>query len=267
MSQTLKNLLSGYGYNMVALPKSDIHPLMLLYKNGPNVSPLQSNLEKLFAIGSAVLPEIEDDIVGTEISGNAAIKMDANGGISFLDKLLKQLNLGKLSGTVKFEDGSNILISYKNIVEEKIDLAALDTYLKFSKPQLELFNTYKSKLLDSEMFVINSVLRSNELSIEITDKKGKNLDANATFKGVLDINVAANTNNDSAIVLKSDGNNSPVTFAFKAQQIIYDRKKWWQFFKTDEDTFYLKDALKIEFRSNEDFPSIEMEASHKLIEL
>jgi hypothetical protein len=172
-----------------------------------------------------------------------------------------------LSGSVKFEDGSNVLISYKNITEEKIDLALLDTYLKLSKPQLELFNTYKSKLLESEMFVINSVLRSKEISIEITDKNGKNIDANATFKGILDANIAANTSNNYAIVLKSDSNNEPVTFAFKAQQIIYDRKKWWQFFKVDEDTFYLKDVNQTELRADEDFPTVEMKVDREFIDI
>ena len=85
MAKVLKNLLSDYGYNLVALPKEDIAPLMLLYKNGNSVSAVESTVDKLFKLENAPLPVITKDKAVTSIDGSAAVVFDAEGGISMLD--------------------------------------------------------------------------------------------------------------------------------------------------------------------------------------
>ena len=82
MAKILKNLLAEYGYNLVALPRAGIEPLLLLYTNGGDVSSLDSDLFTLFEIGNKVKPSISRDNDVLDIEGSAEVAFDASIGVS-----------------------------------------------------------------------------------------------------------------------------------------------------------------------------------------
>src|SRR5690349_12644653 len=155
MAKVLKNLLSDYGYNLVALPKADIAPLLLLYKKPDSLGSLDSQLKKLFGTGNKSYPSTTKDVEVSDIEGSAVVTFDAGAGVSMLDWLLGKLNMGKLSAQTKFDGGNEVTISYQNVKEDKVDLLDLDNYISESIPQTEKLNTYKEKLEDGELYVIN----------------------------------------------------------------------------------------------------------------
>ncbi|MBK9984677.1 MAG: hypothetical protein IPP15_20320 [Saprospiraceae bacterium] len=85
MSKVLQNQLADYGYNLVALPKADIKPLLLLYKNNDIVSSVESSMIKLFKIADSAPPLVIHDTSVADIAGSANIKFDADAGINILD--------------------------------------------------------------------------------------------------------------------------------------------------------------------------------------
>ena len=230
MAKVLKNLLSDYGYNLVALPKEDIVPLLLLYKNNDAVSSVNSPLQKLFKTADAAPPDIEKDKVVADIEGTASVIFDAEAGVNMLDWLLQKLKMGKLAGKLKLDATNKVTISYENILEDSVDLLDLDNFISGSEPDSANFNTFRKKLEDSELYVVSAVLKSNSFSVMVEDENGQSLNVDATVKGVVDVNVDVSHNKNNAITLKHN-TAAPIAFAFKAQQIVYDHKKWWQLFK------------------------------------
>ena len=261
MAKVLKNLLSDYGYNLVALPKEDIAPLMLLYKNNNSVSAVESTVDKLFAIADTPLPMITKDKTVTSIDGGASVIFDAEGGVSMLDWLLTTLKMGKFSAKAKIDASHKVKITYENVKEDKVDLLALDSFISGSDPVQGKFNAFKEKLENSELYVINSVLKSNSFSIAVEDSTGTKVDMEATVKGIIDANVDISRNKNNDITLKNTNADTYIVFAFKAQKILYDQKKWWQFFKKDEAKFRIKDEQGVVLRGIEKIKSnaLEME--------
>lgn len=267
MAKVLKNLLSDYGYNLVALPRQDIAPLMLLYKNGDAVSAAESTLQKLFKTADAPPPELIKDKIVTSINGNATVIFDSDAGFSMLDKLLQALKMGKLSAKTSLEALHKITITYENVLEDKVDLLDLDNFISGADPIKEGFNTFRTKLEKCELFVINNILKSNSFSISAEDATGAKLDIEATVKGVVDANVDISKNKNNAITLKHSNTATYIVFAFKAQKIIYDHKKWWQFFKKEDAKFHIKDEQGIILKGEEDFPTVPLQQGDDTVEI
>jgi hypothetical protein len=255
MAKVLNNLLSDYGYNLVALPKEDIAPLMLLYKNGNAVGAVESTVDKLFTISDAALPVITKNKAVTSIDGGASVVFDAEAGVSMLDWLLKTLKMGKFSAKMEIGATHKVKITYENVKEDKVSLLELDNFISGSDPVEGKFNAFREKLEDSELYVINNVLKSNSFSIAVEDATGTKVDVEATVKGIVDANVDISKNKNNEITLKNTDADNYVVFAFKAQQIIYDQKQWWQFFKKDEARFRIKDQQGVILRGEDKYPT------------
>ena len=180
MAQVLKNLLTDYGYNLVALPKSDLEPLGLLFKRDDGLGSIDSSLLKLFTIADAAPPVIRRDSAVSDIKGSALVTFDAKAGINLLQSLLGHLGLGKASAKLDLNTNHTVAIGYEQITEDKIDLLELDNYISGSDPNRVQFNTFKDKLENSELYVINAVLKSSTFSIKIDDKSGQKVNLDAT---------------------------------------------------------------------------------------
>jgi hypothetical protein len=103
-------------------------------------------------------------------------------------------------------------------------------------------------------------------SITVVDKAGQHVDIEATVKGIVNANVNVTRQKDNSITLKHDGEN-PVVFGFKAQQIIYDKKKWWQFGKKDEAKFRIKDQQGEVLKGDSDLPTHSLKMGDELVTL
>jgi hypothetical protein len=266
MANVLKNLLSGYGYNLVALQTTGIQPLLLLYKKQDSLGSLDSTLPKLFGTGNKALPSVMKDIAVASIEGSAALSFDAEGGITMLDWLLKKLHMGKLSGNAQFDAGNTVTISYQNVTEDKVDLLELDNYISESVPRTEKLSTYREKLEEGELYVVNAVLKSNMFSVAVTDKNGQHVDVEATVKGIVDAKVDVTLEKNNSITLKHGGE-TPVVFGFKAQQIIYDKKRWWQFGRKDEALFRIRDQQGEVLKGESDLPTRPLEMGEEMVML
>ncbi|MEO8150460.1 MAG: hypothetical protein ABI723_22710 [Bacteroidia bacterium] len=262
---TVQSPLTNLGYNMVAWPKTGIQPLTLLYKTVNGVSSVEASLKDLFKTGDAAPPLIKRDEEATDIKGSAELTFDAKGGINMLDWLLNKLNLGKMSANVSLNESYEVTVSYLKIKEDKVSLLELDNFISSSKPGREKINTFKDKLEHNELYVINAVAKSNDISVTITAKNGQDISADATVKGIMDANISAARKNNNAIelVYKTD-EDKPVIFAFKAQQIIYEKKSFWN---NEPSRFYIKDQAGVVLLSPEDIPTRPLQTGNVLIEL
>ncbi len=252
MAKVLKNLLSDKGYNLIELPKEDIAPLLLLYKNGNDVSSVESPVQRLFKTGDSAPPTVIKDKTVSDVEGVANITYDAKGGVEILGWLLKKLKMGNLCGKLKLDKTSTVKICYENVTEDKVSLLDLDNFITMGQPDLTGFYTFKEKLQDSELYIVTATLKSNTFSVVVEEENGQQVKIDATLKAVLDASVDVSHNKDNAMTLKHKGI-VPLVFAFKAQQILYTQKRWWQFLKSEEADFHLKDLKGITLKGEEDF--------------
>lgn len=266
MSKVLKNALAGYGYNLVALPKEGIAPLLLLYKNKRDVSSSGNNIDKLFALADSPPPIVSKNNATLNLQQNSTVSFDGKAGVDFLDWLLQKLKMGKLSGNINADHINSLQISYQNVFEDNVSLLELDNFISGSEPKVDQFNTFKEKLKDSELFVINSVLKSNSFSVSAQNENGQKIDLEATIKGIVDadVNVARSKKDEVLLEYK---NATPIVFAFKAQKIIYDHKKWWQFFKKGDAKFRIKDEHGVVLKDESGFPTQSLQETNELINI
>lgn len=262
MSKILKNLLVEYGYNVIALPKSDIEPLLLLCKDEGNVSSLDSPITTLFTSGEQAPPPLISTAVAGDVAASTSVTFDAETGISLLSWLLDKLNMGKLDAKMSLDKNKILTVKYENVQEDKIDLVRLDGYINTATAIKNKFRNYQQKLEDSELYVVNSVLKSNAFTVTIEDKTGVAADVDATIKGIAEINQHIKRNSENSITINSTGE-TPLAFAFKAQHIFYNKKSFWEkLFSSDDDEtgFTLSNANGVILRGVEDIKTEPLES-------
>lgn len=262
---TAQSPLTNLGYNLIAWPKTGIHPLLLLYKTDQGVSSLEATLKDLFKTGDTAPPQIKKDALATDIKGVAELTFDAKGGINMLDWLLNKLHLGKMAANVSLNESYEVTVSYLHVREDKVSLLALDNFISTSKPGKDKFNTFRNKLENSELYVVNAIAKSNDIAVTIAAKNGQDINADTTIKGIIDANIEAIRKQHNALELSyKTEEDKPVVFAFKAQQIIYEKSSFWN---DKPARFYIKDQVGKVLLSPEDIPTRPLRTENFLIEL
>lgn len=260
---TAQSPLTRLGYNMVAWPKTGLRPLALLYKTTNGVSAVEANLQELFKTGDAAPPQtMEDD--ATDVEGSAELTFDAKAGINMLDWLLNKLHLGKLNAGVTLNESYEVSVVYRNVKEVKVSLLALDNYISTSIPATERINSFKEKLQNNELYVVNNIVKSNDIAVTISAKNGQDITTDVVVKGIIDANanVARKSNNAVELVYKT-AEDKPVVFAFKAQQIIYDQQSFWN---NKPAQFRIKDQVGVVLLGEEGLPTKSLKTNDEMVE-
>lgn len=253
MSQLIKNLLADQGYNMIALPRTGIHPLLLLCREGNHLSSLDSPLEAFFEADRAPLPS--SNTKTAPFSGQKMLKFDLKSNLNFLSGLFQQFHLN--DSKLKAEAGSGrtytVDFAFEQVKEDKVGLLDLDNYLTGAIPLEQEFRTYAERLRKSELYVVTSVLKSAAFSIEIQDETGRHLDLDARIEDAAGgkLSIDRNKNNGFTIAHR-DG--PELAFAFKAVQILYEKAAWFEFWKPKDVRFRIKDQQGPVLRGAADFP-------------
>ncbi|MBK9984679.1 MAG: hypothetical protein IPP15_20330 [Saprospiraceae bacterium] len=86
------------------------------------------------------------------------------------------------------------------------------------------------------------------------------------MKTIVNVNVDVSHNKNNTLTLKHD-TSEPLVFAFKAQRIIYDRKKWWEFFRREEAHFQIKDQQGVILKNESDFPTSSLQGDLTLFDI
>lgn len=248
----LNNFLLDLGYNIISLPKSDIVPLTLLIKEGDHLSSLDCPLEALFKPSTTPKPLKEANI--SDISGQKTHAFDLKSNVGLLSGLFTTLGLNNSDLKAKAAANNNLKLnfSFENVMEEKIDQLNLDNFLTTAKPLENEFRTYEARLKRSELYVITHVLKSSKLNIELTDDMGRSFDFNASADqlGAGNFNIVRNRNNGYTITQDSG---PALAFAFKAVQILYNKRAWFEFWKPEEAGFSINNRISMVFKGKEDF--------------
>jgi len=259
MNKEVSRVLKEKGYNVVRLPKADIESLDLLVKEESGLSSLGAKFELLFEPAVSVAPPVLVDVA--DIQGQDIIQFNGSLGLAFLNSFsgFSESLEANLKTKLEASNNARVSFSFKDIKEEKVNLLDLDNFLSGAIPVEGQFRTYSKKLRKSELFIITSVLKSNSISVSINKDNGQSVGLDVEAADTVNANLDLNRNISQEVEVFSVANSAPLTFAFKAVKIIYDNKKWYQFWKKDEISFTIKNEVGADLLGEEDYPVIELD--------
>ena len=252
--EVLQEFFETKGYNVVALPKTTIKPLQLLAEEDGSLISLENRVDKLFEEDLVPLPAIYRNKTVSDLEGQTKFTFQMKSGFVFLEGLLKTLDLGSLSAKSEFKDSDKIVFSFNNIKEDGIKgFLDLDEYITGSIPMVDKFRAFKTKLEKSELFIVTSVLKCSDFSVKVLDKNLQDITANLNIKNVAAATAEMKRTKDNSLNITHTGDEKLVV-AFKAVQIIYDAKKWFEFWSKKEAGFCIKAQTGWTLRGIDNFP-------------
>lgn len=223
----LKDLLANEGYSTVALPSDDIECLQMLLQTSDGVlSRLGSGdrIKKLFKIDPRQPSLIVNlDATLPSITGSVCLVSNAQASIGFLQSLTKIIGVS-LGFALDASSEDQLVFMFEAPKKDGIDSwVDLENYMNSS----ELAQTsYSDKLKDNEIYIITSVLKSNNFAVGLVHKD--NLGAALvlpTVKDFVEGSITMGKGCDSKRVKEYKGDKSLV-FGFQAVQVYYDRSLW-----------------------------------------
>ncbi len=246
--------ITDLGYNIIALPKEGIKPLSLLSEEKDYVSLVSSSIQDLFEADEVAIPITTRKALS--IQCNYVFSSNIEAGFSFLEGISNFINFrggGNVRGYSK--EIVSIEFLFYNITEKYVDHLLVDNFLTGAIPLEAEFVTYSNKLKNSELFTITSVLYSKNFTVRFLNKAQKAIEIQADLQNIVEGNININQDKDQNLMITYKGSNA-LAFAFKAVKILYDKKKWFEFWNKDEAKFRIKNQLGLVMRSEEDFPTV-----------
>lgn len=260
MNRRLNGLLANYGYNLIALPKTGIEPLALLYKQNGSLGQVGTPIMKLFDMKGRITPEITENIKVIDISDSISLMTDTKAGLQLMGGLIQLPSTVRADAEVMLYSNDKILVNYQNVREDNINLAQLDTFLQSGLPLGDEFRTFKEKLYNSELYVISAVLKSNRFTVSVADESAQQAKVEVSIPVMAEVTTDISRNKEKKVLLQYNGD-VDLVFAFKAQRIIYDHHRWWQLWDKGPAGFRIKDVQNETLKGPEDFPTFPLEVA------
>ncbi|WP_421946820.1 hypothetical protein [Phaeodactylibacter xiamenensis] len=253
MSGVLKNMLKEQGYETIALPKEGLKPLQVLLRSGNELREYGGTLLDLFEPDVAGLPIKRRSTSG--LSGQQVIATDANTGVDLLKQLFQALGLkdSAIEGNLTIGKHHNLSFSFQSIEEERVPFIGLDNFIRGAIPKKEGFQASLERLKASELYVITHLLKSNTFSIDFYSDRGIDGELKGALEKLATLEGSLKHSKDNQLSL-SVPEGKELAFAFRAVRILFDRKRWFEFWQNKEG-FRIKNQQGLVLKDGEeDFP-------------
>lgn len=213
--------LKTVGYNIVRLPKADIRPLQLLYKNGDNLERLGDATKLLTAGADIPVPKGTTDTRAANITGTRTGEMKIGLGLSLLGTVLGAMGGSNLGLDVQYKNAKSAAFEFNDVLEDKIEVVDLDQYL--GNADINPASVYVSKLLEADkLYITTAVIKSTKFTFEAKDSSGVGVQVDVpAVQGLVSGNVKVGTEGATTTKLVYEGK-IPLIFGFQAVQVYYE---------------------------------------------
>ena len=210
-------------YNMTPLnvPDSSTQPLIVVAHRGRESSQW-GPLEDLFA-GTDQTIDLSPNmatVADVKVENTGSLNMDF--GFSLLSGLLKGFGVEIKPFEVALKNAKEISLSFENVQKKSIGLttlgkALIDKKINMENPAMHIFTRSERKF---GMYLISSVLQSNQVMINIEKKTDDSLAVEAPdLGGFTDVSVEMKETDSKKQVIAFNGK-EPLTFAFSAIELF-----------------------------------------------
>jgi hypothetical protein len=214
--------LRSYGYSVFRFPRASAQPLELMHRDGKDLTRL-GMVPDLVVAGEMAAPTVRRDASpGIDIEGKETSKVNVAIGLSILGSFISALGGGKLGLDAAFNKARTVTFQYTSVVEDLVDVLAVEKFVKAGRISPHIPSGTLEKLLDDEVYVVTSVLKTRKI---VVSAQGENGVAVHVDVPVIQQAVGGSVNVDTAAGLESNvafEGAVPIAFAFQAVQLVFD---------------------------------------------
>jgi hypothetical protein len=214
--------LRGNGYSIFRVPRTSGEPLELLHRDGKDLTRL-GYVPDLVDRGTIALPEVRrDDRPGIDIEGKQTSVVNAAIGLNILAAFVGAMGGGNLGVRAGFKNARTVTFSYTGVMEDRVDVLALEKYVKAGSISPHVPAGTLEKLLDDEVYVVTSILKTKQVVVEAQSDAGATVDIDMpAIQQAVGGSVKLERASASSSRVAFEGQ-TPVAFAFQAVQLVFD---------------------------------------------
>jgi hypothetical protein len=214
--------LRGYGFSLFRFPRASAQPLELMHRDGKDLTRL-GMVPDLVMSGEIGPPEVRRDASpGIDIEGKETSKVNVAIGLSILGSFIGALGGGKLGLDAAFKSARTVTFQYTGVMEDAVDVLSLEKFVKAGRISPHIPAGTLEKLLDDEVYVVTSVLKTRKIVVAAQGERGVEVKVDVP---VIKEAIGGNVNVDTASGMESKiafEGAVPVAFAFQAVQLVFD---------------------------------------------
>jgi hypothetical protein len=214
--------LRQYGYSVFRFPRASAQPLELMHREGKDLTRL-GMLPDLVEPGAVTSLEVRREASpGIDIEGKQTSRVNAAIGVSILGSFIGALGGGKLGIDAAFKKARTLTFQYTGVMEDGIDILALEKFIKAGKVSSFIPTGTLEKLLDDEVYVLTSVLKTRKVVVTAQGEGGTTVGVDVpVIQQAVGANLKVETANTQESTLAVEGPVA-VAFAFQAVQLVFD---------------------------------------------
>jgi hypothetical protein len=214
--------LRQFGFNVFRLPRASAQPLELMHREGKDLTRL-GMLPDLVEAGAVKSLELRREASpGIDIEGKETSRVNVTIGLSILGSFIGALGGGKLGLDGGFKNARTVTFEYTGVMEDAVDILALEKFIKAGKVSPLIPAGTLDKLLDDEVYVLTSVLKTRKIVVTAQGEGGAAVavDVPIVREAVgVNLKVDSASTRDSRVAFEGP---LPVAFAFQAVQLVFD---------------------------------------------
>jgi hypothetical protein len=214
--------LRGFGFSLFRFPRASAQPLELMHRDGKDLTRL-GMVPDLVMAGEIGPPDVRRDASpGIDIEGKETSKVNVAIGLSILGSFIGALGGGKLGLDVAFKSARTVTFQYTGVMEDAVDVLSLEKFVKAGRISPHIPPGTLEKLLDDEVYVVTSVLKTKKIVVAAQGERGVDVKVDVP---VIKEAIGGNVNVDTASGMESKiafEGAVPVAFAFQAVQLVFD---------------------------------------------
>ena len=214
--------LRGHGFSVFRFPRASAQPLELMHREGKDLTRL-GMVPDLVTVGEAAPPRVHRGrSPGIDIEGKETSKVNVAIGLSILGSFVGALGGGKLGLDGAFTQARTVTFQYAGVMEDVVDVLALEKFVKAGRISTLIPSGTLEKLLDDEVYVVTSVLKTKKILVSAQGERGSDVKVDLPIiRQAVGGNLKVGTSGAQESRVAFEGA-VPVAFAFQAVQLVFD---------------------------------------------
>src|SRR5688572_14951530 len=214
--------LRSHGFSVFRFPRASAQPLELMHRDGKDLTRL-GMVPDLVTAGAAALPDVRRDASpGIDIDGKETSKVNVAIGVSILGSFIGALGGSKLGLDGAFNKARTVTFQYTAVMEDAVDVLALEKFVKAGRISPHIPPGTLEKLLDDEVYVVTSVLKTKKILVSAQGDSGAAVKVDVPIiRQAVGGNLTVDTAGEQQSRVVFEGA-VPVAFAFQAVQLVFD---------------------------------------------
>ena len=214
--------LRSHGYSVFRFPRASAQPLELMHRDGKDLTRL-GMVSDLVTAGATAPPDVRRDTSpGIDIDGKETSKVNIAIGLSILGSFIGALGGGKLGLDGAFNKARTVTFEYTGVREDAVDVLAIEKFVKAGRISSDIPSGTLEKLLDDEVYVVASVLKTKKILVSAQGDGGSAVKVDVPIiRQAVGANLSVDTAGTQESRVAFEGA-VPVAFAFQAVQLVFD---------------------------------------------